>query len=122
MQRFSAVLLLIACCAFIGTQLSGVHAHLNDHGFDGAVQSTHDHRHHHDHGDNHDGDVDVQVLDLGMTAAKAVFVLLALGLTLFLLAPVRGAVRFEYEIRSPLRRRLRWRPPLRAPPFPISIA
>jgi hypothetical protein len=120
MQRFSAVLLVIACCAFIGTQLSGVHAHVDDHGFDGAVQSTHDH--HHDHGNEHDGDVDVDVLDLGVTAAKAVFVLLALGLTLFLLAPVRCAVRFEYEIRSPLRRRLRWRPPLRAPPFPISIA
>jgi hypothetical protein len=57
-----------------------------------------------------------------VTAANAVFMLFALGLTLFLLAPVRGAVRFEYEIRSPLRRRLRWRPPLRAPPFPISIA
>jgi hypothetical protein len=120
MHRFSIVLLLIACCAFIGTQLSGAHAHVDDHGFDGAVQSTHDD--HHDHGDEHDGDLDVQVLDFGVTAAKAVFVLFALGLTLFLLAPVRGPVRFEYEVRVPLRRRLRWRPPLRAPPFSISIA
>jgi hypothetical protein len=120
MQRFSAVLLLIGCCVFIGTPLSGVHAHVDDHGFDGAVQSTHDR--HHDHGDEHDGDVDVQVLDLGVTAAKVVFVLFALGLTLFLLVPARGPVRFEYEIRLPLRRRLRWRPPLRAPPLSISIA
>jgi hypothetical protein len=118
MQRTSVALLLIACCAFIGTQLSGVHAHVDDHGFDGAVQSTHDQ--HHDHGDEHDGDVDVQVLDLGMTAAKAVFLLFAMGLTLFLLSPVHGPVRFEYEIRLPLRRRLRWRPPLRAPPRAIS--
>ena len=122
MQRISAVLLLIACCALLGTQLSGVHAHVDDHGFDRAVQSTHDHRHHHDHGDEHDGDVDVQVFDLGMTVAKAVFVLFATGLTLFVLSPIRGPVRLEYEIRLPLRRRLRWRPPLRAPPFSISIA
>jgi hypothetical protein len=120
MRRSSVGLLLIACCAFIGTQLSGVHAHVDDHGFDGAVQSTHDH--HHDHGDEHDGDVDVQVLDLGITAAKAVFLLFAVSPTLFLLSPVRGPVRFDYEIRLPLRRRLRWRPPLRAPPFSISIA
>jgi hypothetical protein len=120
MRCNSVALLLIACCAFIGTQLTGVHAHVDDHGFDGAVQSAHDH--HHDHGDEHDGDVDVQVLDLGITAAKAVFLLFAVCLTLFLLSPVRGPVRFEYEIRLPLRRRLRWRPPLRAPPFSISIA
>jgi hypothetical protein len=120
MQRISAALLLIACCALIGSQLSGVHAHVDDHGFAGAVQSTHGH--HHDHGDEHDGDADVQVLDLGMSAAKAVFLLFALAVTLFLLPAVRGPVRFEHEIRLPLRRRLRWRPPLRAPPFSISIA
>jgi hypothetical protein len=119
MRRSFVALLLISCCAFIGTQLSGVHAHSDDHGFDGAVQTTHDH--HHDHGDEHDGDVDVQVLDLGITAAKAVFFLFTIGLTLLLLSPVRGPVRFEYEIRLPLRRRLRWRPPLRAPPRSISI-
>lgn len=120
MRRSPVAWLLIACCAFIGTQLSGVHAHLDDHGFDGAVQSTHDH--HHDHGEEHDGDVDVQVLDLGITAAKAVFLLFAVALTLFLLSPAREPVRFEYEIRLPLRRRLRWRPPLRAPPSTISVA
>lgn len=120
MCRVSVALLLIAICALIGAQLSGVHAHLDDHGFEGAVQSTHDH--HHDHGDEHDGDLDVQVLDLGISAAKAVFLVFALGVTLFLLAPNRSPVTFEYEIRVPLRRRLRWRPPLRAPPFSISVA
>jgi hypothetical protein len=120
MHRTTTAALLIACVALIGTQLSGVHAHVDAHGFDGALQSAHEH--HHDHGDDHDGDVDVQVLDLGLSTAKAVFLLFAVSLTLFLLPPSRGHVPIEYETRQPLRRRLRWRPPLRAPPRSISIA
>jgi hypothetical protein len=121
MQRTTVSWLLIACFALVGAQLSGVHAHVDaqGQGFDGAVQTTHDH--HHDHGDDHDGDIDVNVVDLGLSAAKAVFLILAVSLTLFLLSPERGHVRIEYDVRLPLRRRMRWRPPLRAPPRSISI-
>ncbi|HVJ29673.1 MAG TPA: hypothetical protein VNA66_05130 [Gammaproteobacteria bacterium] len=97
-----------------------MHAHIDAYGFEGAVQSTYGH--HHDPGDDHDGDVDVQVVDLGISAAKVVFFLLAITVTLFLLPPSRGHARFEYDIRLPLRRRLRWRPPLRAPPTSVSMA
>jgi hypothetical protein len=116
MHRATVAWLFAACLALVGAQLSGVHAHIDEHGhgFDGAVQTTLDH--HHDHGDDHDGDVDVDVVDLGLAAAKAVFLILAVALTLFLLSPERGYARIEYDIRLPLRRRLRWRPPLRAPP------
>jgi hypothetical protein len=120
MPRISVTLLFVACFALVATQWVGVHAHVGDQGFDGAVQSTHDH--HHGQGGEHDGDVDVQVLDLSTNAAKVVFLLFAFVLTFFLIPPVRGPVRFEYEIRLPLRRRMRWRPPLRAPPSSISIA
>jgi hypothetical protein len=119
MQRTTG-LLLLACVALIGTQLSGVHAHVDSHGFDGAVQSTLEH--HHDDGEDHDDNVDVQVVDLGMSAAKAVFLLLAVSLSLFLLPPARGHVPLEYRSRLPLGRRLRWRPPLRGPPRSISIS
>jgi hypothetical protein len=120
MQRTTAALLLIACLALVGTQLSGVHAHLDAHGFDGAVQTSHGH--HHDDGDDHNGDVDVQVVDFGISAAKAVFLLFAIALTVFLLPPSRGHARFEHETPQPTRRRLRWRPPLRGPPLSISIS
>jgi hypothetical protein len=120
MRRTTVAAALIACVALIGAQLSGVHVHVDAHGFDGAVQSTLEH--HHDDGDDHHGDVDVQVLDLGLSAAKAVFLLFAVSLTLFLLPPSRSPVLVEYAIQLPLRRRLRWRPPLRAPPHSISIA
>jgi hypothetical protein len=119
MKRTTAAVLLVACAALIGAQWSGAHVHVGSHGFDGAVQSTHEH--HHNDGDDHDGDIDIQVVDLGITA-KAVFVLFAISLTLFLLPPTRGPLLFEQETRSPLRRHLRWRPPLRAPPGSISIA
>src|SRR5262245_41512195 len=118
MHRTTAAWLFIACVALIGTQLIGAHAHMDAHGFDGTVQTTHDH--HHDDGDDHD--VDVDVVDPGISAAKVVFLLFAVSLAFFLPAPARGQVRFEYNIRLPLRRRLRWRPPLRAPPPSISIA
>jgi hypothetical protein len=114
MQRSSVALVLVACLALIGSQLSGVHAHVGAHGFDGTVQSTLEH--HHDDGDHHDGDTDVQVVDLGISAGKIVFLLFALSLTLFLLPPARGHLRLEQETTAPLPRRLRWRPPLRAPP------
>ena len=114
MPRAPIVWLLIACLALIGAQLSGAHAQVDEHGFAGSVQTTHDH--HHDQGDDHDGAVDVDVVDLGIAAAKAVFLLLAVNVTMFLLPPARGVVYLEHEIRLPLRRRLRWRPPLRAPP------
>ena len=120
MPRNTAAILLSALVALLGAQLSGVHAHLDSHGFDGAVQSTHDH--HHDDGDENHGAVDVQVLDLGIATAKAVFLLFAICLTLLLLPPSRGQLPPAYEIRLPLRRRARWRPPLRGPPHSISIA
>ena len=121
MQRMAAALFLIACLALLGAQLSGMHAHVDPRGgFDGAVQSTHEH--HHDEDGDHDGDIDVDVVDLGISAAKVVFLLFAVSLTVFLLPPARGHVRVEQEICLPLRRRLRWRPPLRAPPRSISVA
>jgi hypothetical protein len=119
MQR-TTVLLLLACAALVGAQLSGVHAHLDAHGFDGDVQSTLEH--HHDDGDDHEGDVDVQVVDLGMGVAKAVCLLLAVTLSLFMLPLARGEAPPEYKSRLPLGRRLRWRPPLRGPPRSISIS
>jgi hypothetical protein len=117
MQRTTVLVLLLACAALVGMQLSGAHAHMDSHGFDGTVQSTHDHHHE----DGHNGDIDVEVGDLGISAAKAVFLLFAFSLALFLLPPIRGHVPPRYELRLPLRRRIRWRPPLRGPPPSVSV-
>ncbi len=120
MPRNPAAILVIALVALLGAQLSGIHAHADSHGFEGAVQSTHEH--HHDDGDEHKGEVDVQVVDLGIFTAKAVFLLFAVVITQLLLPPSRGQLPSAYEVRLPLRRRMRWRPPLRGPPHSISFA
>lgn len=114
MQRMTVALLFTACLALIGTQLSGVHTHVDAQGFDGPVQGTHEH--HHDDGDTHNGDIDVQVIDFGIGTVKAVFLFFAVTLTLFLVPPSRGHLTFDRKARLPISRRLRWRPPLRAPP------
>ena len=114
MRRAAVTFLLIGCLALVGAQLAGTHAHIDSHGFDGAVQSSHDH--HHGHGDGHDGDIDVSVVDFGLGTSKLVFLVIAACLTLFLLARTQARVPFERESPVPIRRRQRWRPPLRAPP------
>lgn len=115
MQRTTVAILLIACLALLGAQLAGLHAHADSHGFDAAIQSTHDH--HHNDGDHHDDEVDVQVVDFGIGTSKVLFLALALCLTLFLLPPAQSGRLVDREAPLPLRQRLRWRPPLRGPPL-----
>lgn len=117
MRRTTAII-YIACLGLLAMQWSGVHAHANEHGFHGAVQGIHDH--HHDHGDEHDGDVDVRVVDFGLSASKVLF-LFAIGLPLLLVSPARSDVPPQWVTPQPLRRRARWRPPLRAPPHADTI-
>jgi hypothetical protein len=114
MRRAAGSLLAIGWLALLGAQLTGAHGHLDEHGFDGGVQSTHEH--HHDDGDDHDGDVDLHVVDFGLGTSKVIFLLAVVGITLFLLTPTRSLAPFALEILIPLSRRQRWRPPLRGPP------
>jgi hypothetical protein len=128
MRPSTAAVLLAACVGLLSAQWSGVHTHVNAEGFHGAAQGMHNHHHDgHDHDgqghgdDDHDGDIDVRVVDYGL-ASKLIFLFLAIGLPLFVLAPVRSAAPLHSVVLQPPRRRMRWRPPLRAPPRALSNA
>jgi hypothetical protein len=104
MQRTTITILLVGFAALFGAQLSGIHAHIDSHGFEGAVQSALEH--HHDDGDDHHGDLDVQVVDLGIGTSKLVFLLFAVTITLFLLALSSGHLTFDRKARLLVSRRL----------------
>lgn len=129
----------IACLGLLALQLSGLHMHVNAHGYAGVPVGTHVHHigHHEDAGESlghvhdeqygqqrgasdhdgdHDGDQDISVVHLAGGAAKLVLLFLCAVLAL---AVIRyGATRIAFPRLSfvSARRSLRWRPPLRAPP------
>jgi hypothetical protein len=125
MRRIPAAMFYAACLALLAAQWSGMHAHIDDHGFHGTVQGMHGHHHHGPHADDgdddHGGDVDVRIVDYGLSVSKLMVFVVALGLTLFLLPPSSGNVLPPFVTPLVLRRRARWRPPLRGPPLaPIA--
>ena len=123
MNRTVAALILLVSLSLLGLQLSGLHMHVDDHGYSGAAHGTHVHdaAGAHDHNapvdpHDHSHDTDVAVFELGAIAAKHLVFLIAASVALFAL--VRVALRLvpAVEPRVASRRRQRWRPPLRAPP------
>ena len=136
MRRLRMPLSFIACLGLLALQLSGLHMHVDDHGYVGVPVGGHVHgtvghsdQHgaaHHDDadhdGDHHDdysGDLDVSVVKLGV-ASKLVlwFVWIALGLVL--VHQASAPIRWNPDTPRPKAHRDRWRPPLRAPPFSPS--
>ena len=116
-MRFAPLTIVaLAGVAMLLMQLSGMHLHAGDHDNDAALHGTHVHdvdpaRH------DHSADVDVSIIAFGIVWAKVMPVLLAVFVTSL-------AVVWLVHILWPppvrlmsLRRRSRWRPPLRAPPL-----
>jgi len=125
MRRSTAAILSATCLGLLATQWTGLHAHINAQGFHGAAQVMQ--HHHHDDGngdsaDDHDGDIDVRVVDYGLGASKLLVFLFATALPLFLVLPARTNLLQQGIDRFPLRRRVRWGPPLRGPPPAFVIA
>lgn len=129
MCRSSAPIALIAAVSLLTLQLSGLHMHVDEHGYVGAPVGTHLHSqaaHHHgnggelgDHSDDHDfdGSKDLAVVELSAGASKLVLALVLLALALPILLR-QSAVRLPTIVIPVLSgRRTRWRPPLRAPPL-----
>lgn len=118
MSRYLAPpLILLACLGLVGAQLSGLHMHVDDRGYSGAPHAAHSHAGSQDPHD-HEHETDVKAVDFGTIASKHLLFLTAVALTIVMLfdavrrlAPTHSAV-----IQSG--QRLRWRPPLRAPPAP----
>jgi hypothetical protein len=121
MRRIPTAILYAVCLALLAVQWSGMHGHVDQHGFHGTVQGTHDHHHDGHDSDGGDGDhgddTDIRIVDYGLSASKLPVFILALGLALFLRPPSRGPVIFTTITPLVLRRRARGRPPLRGPPL-----
>lgn len=139
MRWLRCPLLTLACLGLLGSQLTGLHMHMNADGYVGTPEGTHVHGaaafaetrvpadhdhpvhehpfHEHPAHPDHEGDRDVSVVELSAGASKLLifFAWLAVGLAI-LFSPVHS-VRTDAAASPPRSRRDRWRPPLRAPPL-----
>lgn len=102
--------------AMISLQMSGLHVHASAHQDASSLHGAHVHDLDSD-GHDHSADVDVSVLDPGIVWSK---LMPALMLAIAIILPVvwtRQTVWPPPLRMLSLRRRARWRPPLRAPPL-----
>ena len=125
----------VACVSLLAVQLSGLHMHVDAHGYAGTPQGTHVHNpsahshgdeghldngtiHGHEHGGDqgHDGDKDVSVIELNAGGSKLVMVGVWLGLSVLIPLTPGKKISPHYVVPRPVGRHARWRPPLRAPP------
>ena len=127
------VLLALICLGLAASQVSGLHMHVGAHGYVGgpegphlhgsAIGSDHDSRHDHDADGGHLGDTDhegkrdVSVIELGAGASKVLIFFAALALGVVIALRPGGKIRIPTAVPLPRTRRVRWRPPLRAPPL-----
>lgn len=101
--------------AMLCLQMSGLHVHANAHDEASGLHGTHVHDLDSD-GHDHSADVDVSVFDPGIVWSK---LMPALVLAIAIILPVVWTLQTVWPppLRMlSLRRRARWRPPLRAPP------
>jgi len=115
MNRRSLPWVLVISLSLLGAQLSGLHMHIGDHGYSGAPHATHSHAGGKDPHD-HEHETDVNVLELGTLASKSLLFLLAVPFSLALALELRRHVMPRHSRALSSGRRVRLRPPLRAPP------
>jgi hypothetical protein len=114
-------LLALTCLSLFGAQLSGLHMHVDDHGYAGAPHAAHSH--HHGGGDRHDHEheTDVTAIDLGTIATKQIFLPAALALAVVMILSLCQRVVPQPLMLAMPCGRVRWRPPLRAPPLSPAL-
>ena len=116
-MRFGHLAIIaFAGVAMLSMQTSGLHLHAGDHGDDAALHGAHVHDVGPD-GHDHTADVDVSLVDFAIVWSKIMPVLLAILPTALAIVWVLHALWPPPIPLTPLRRRSRWRPPLRAPPL-----
>jgi hypothetical protein len=118
MNRMAGLLALIAVLSLLGLQLSGLHMHVDDHGYSGAPHGTHVHEGSTDPHD-HEHETDVTIVELGTIASKHFLFLIAVSFSLMTLFSVSRRLAPIHEPPIVAGRRVRWRPLLRAPPRPL---
>lgn len=117
MRRVHPMLYLLLALGLLFTQVSGLHMHADDEGAR-ALHGTHFHDAGIERAD-HEGDTDVSLFELGSSWLKVFACLVAFAFVLF---DVVGSIerRVPIAVVAFCRDRVGWRPPLRAPPLPIS--
>ncbi len=134
MRQPSFSIMLAAGISLVALQLSGLHMHVDAHGYAGTPQGTHVHgqgvedhravthlagaddRHEHTGGQDHEGDKDMSVVELNTGVSKLLVFLVWLGLGLFTVLRPATQILPIAAVPQPVVRNTRWRPPLRAPP------
>jgi hypothetical protein len=116
-MRFVLFLIIaFAGVAMLAMQMSGLHLHAGDQGDDAALHGAHVHDVDSD-GHDHSADVDVSLTDFGIVWTKVLSVLLAVFIALPAVVWILHTLWPPPALLTSLRRRSRWRPPLRAPPL-----
>ena len=113
-----APLLLVAFAgiAMLSMQMAGLHLHAGYHGDAVALHGAYAHDVE-PGGHDHSADVDVSLLGFGIVWSNLLPVLLTVFPTILIIVWVLHTLWPPATFLIPLRRRSRWRPPLRAPPF-----
>ena len=125
MRPTNVTILITICVSLLFIQFNGLHQHLDINDSDAAIHGTHVHGVTPDsHGvspDTHDHseEVDASFFELGVGWSKIMPFLIMLVLSVLVISMTACSVIFSYCHFLSLRRRSRWRPPLRAPPLPI---
>lgn len=116
MKFGSLSLAALASVAMLCMQMSGLHLHAGTSSNDAGLHAAHMHDVDPDEHD-HSADIDVSLIDLGFVWSKILPVLLAVLPTILAIVWILH-VLWPSPILVPFQRwRLRWRPPLRAPPL-----
>lgn len=118
MSTVRPFLVIFIIFSLVSMQASGLHLHVNAAGA-GGFHGTHLHEADlSDHG--HIGDTDVSLFELIRSVNQTFPFIAAFILTLLVVTRCHAYLwAFGTGLLSP-RHRSRWRPPLRAPPFPFS--
>ena len=115
MSRTALPLVLLVCLSLLGAQLSGLHMHVDHDGYSGGPHAAHSHDSGADPHD-HEHETDVTAVELGTIGSKHVLFLIAVVLSIVMSFNIcRRLTPCHVPAFAP-GRRLRWRPPLRAPP------
>jgi hypothetical protein len=133
--RLTIPVLVLACLGLLSGQLTGLHMHVNEHGYSGIPVGLHVHRtqslsegappmthidrtdHNHHPGDrHHDGDRDVSAIELVAGVSKLFIPLAWVALGFVIVLGLESRISLPAFVFLPRARPERWRPPLRAPP------
>lgn len=116
MHPLTPCILALVFAGLLSSQAVGLHLHVNTHSEGGGLHASHVH-HADPDGHDHSDDIDVSLFQFGATWSKILaFLMPCIALLLATVWLIQSFSPAPTPVLS-TRRRSRWRPPLRAPPF-----